>query len=104
MPISRTIEVRADQKKILVDRRRSVVGDSQTDLTLFAETRIHIACLGVQGAHLVRRRVQNSRRIVAIAGPIGDAAKGGKSTLDLMHPNLFSGLRVKRYDAVSGRQ
>src|SRR6516162_3149677 len=98
------IEVRSNQKQVLVYCRSTVIWYRQTDFPFPSESRIHLAGFGIQCHHFPAGCKNDSRRIVAISGPIADPAERRQAVIQLVGPEFLSRFGFERHNAVACRQ
>ncbi len=96
--------VRADHDDVLVYQRDRIVRHHHVDLARLPETRCRCAGLRVDGNQTAPRGEDDTRWRSVVTGPIGDPAPRRRACLHQMPPELGTGRRVERYDAVHARQ
>ena len=101
---ARSVEIGAEEEQVAEDGGDAGVGDLEVDGAFVAEARVDAAGAGVQCGELLLMRKQDTRRVVVIAGPVGDAAEAGETVRDFVGPDLFAGFGLERHHAIASRR
>src|SRR5262249_39971501 len=97
----------ADEKKVLENRWRRVIGDDRIDFSVRAKALYRFTGGCIQCNKPSAGSYKDTRRDVGLAWPIRDTALGERATgtrRDVEFPNFFSGLRVQCENTTLRRQ
>src|SRR5437870_4859279 len=79
VPLAWPVEIASEKNRVLVNGGSARVGHFQIDLAFLSEARVDSAGVRIQPDHFVAGGEDDTRRIVAVAGPECQTALGGEA-------------------------
>ncbi len=95
--------VGADDQDVAVNGRRRVVGHPHVDFAGMAEAGVDLTGPGVQANQALAFREEDPRRMILVAGPVGDGSPGHPGRHG-MAPDFLPGIGFQRNDGVADGQ